>query len=146
MDELHRIFLTMRRRPQRATLFPYTTLFRSGGDRGRNADQSLGACAGAVGSGRMGGAGECTSVGRWARMGTTATKSTEAAAELERGADGSRRVVRREMGSDPGSARPLGAGVGIVFGPPDLRAASGRVGIRSGRNGLRGSECGDQAL
>jgi len=78
--------------------------------------------------------------------GTTATPGTEAAAELERGADGSRRVVRREMGSAPGSARPLGAGVGIVFGPPDLRAASGRVGIRSGRNGLRGSECGDQAL
>ena len=68
--------------------------------------------------------------------GTTATPGTEAAAELERGADGSRRVVRREMGSAPGSARPLGAGVGIVSGPQDLRAASGRVGIRSGRNGF----------
>src|SRR5437773_916145 len=73
------------------------------------------------------------SVARWGGVasGTTATPGTEAAAELERGADGSRRVVRREMGSAPGSARPLGAGVGIVFGPPDLRAASGRVGIRS---------------
>src|SRR3712207_6968653 len=44
-------FFLMIRRPPRSTLFPYTTLFRSGGNNGIDTSREQGACALVVGAG-----------------------------------------------------------------------------------------------
>src|SRR5438094_81101 len=53
MDELHRSLGTRRWRRDGAGATKAVSAVCGGGDPGRNADQSLGACAGAVGSGRL---------------------------------------------------------------------------------------------
>jgi putative transposase len=54
--------------------------------------------------------------------------------------------LRGEVGVNAGSARKLGARVGVVFGASEVRAAAGGTGIGCGRSRLRGCERGDQTI